>query len=67
MDSVELFLKAFSAYKQWIECGKDFVAHAHLFEAWDVAVIEFAEARGVTRNVAACEVFHALELEKDGR
>lgn len=59
----EAYLDALNAYKAWIACGKDFVNHSHLFEAWDKAVMRFAEVRNINRNWAACEIFHAITLE----
>lgn len=59
----EYYLKALNAYKAWIACGKDFVAHTHLFEEWDKAAQEFADVRNIKRNWAVIEIFHAIELE----
>lgn len=60
---VEAFLKAFNAYKAWVECGKDFMYHTDLFEAWDQAVQEYASLKNVSRNNAALEIFYQLDLE----
>jgi hypothetical protein len=43
MSSEQLFLNAVTAYRTWLECGKDFLNHSDLFEQWDDAVIAYDE------------------------
>ena len=60
--SEQLFLKAVDAYKAWLETGKDFLNHSDLFEAWDDAVLAYADAIYVKRNRAVTHVVMALKV-----
>ena len=59
-----LFLEAVNAYKAWIDCGKDFLNHANLFDAWDDAVTAYAQSVFLERNRAVHQVLQGLELIK---
>jgi hypothetical protein len=43
-DEVEAFLNATQAYRAWLDCGKDLVNHADLFDAYDKAVDDFTHS-----------------------
>jgi hypothetical protein len=60
--SEQLFLKAVDAYRAWVECGKDFVNHADLFEFWDSAVYDYADAIHVKRAQAVSHVVMAVKV-----
>jgi hypothetical protein len=62
MSSEQLFLQAVSAYRTWIDCGKDFLNHSDLFEAWDDAVLAYADAIYVKRSQAVTHVVMALKV-----
>ena len=62
MSSEQLFLQAVTAYRTWIECGKDFLNHSDLFEAWDDAVLAYADSIYVQRNRAVTHVVMALKV-----
>ena len=62
MMSEQLFLKAVDAYKSWIDCGKDFLNHSDLFEAWDDAVLAYADAIYVKRAQAVSHVVMSLKV-----
>lgn len=62
MNSVELFLDALNKYRAWIDCGKDAVNHWDKFEAWDAAILVYADAMKISRNHAACEVYAVLDV-----
>ena len=57
-----LFLEAVEAYKAWINCGKDFLNHADLFEAWDEAVTAYGQTVFLERNRAVHQVLQGLDL-----
>lgn len=59
-----LFLDAVNAYKAWIECGKDFVNHADLYDAWDDAVVAYGQSVFLERNRAVHQVLQGLELTR---
>jgi hypothetical protein len=60
----ELFLKAVTAYRAWIDSGKDFLNHSDLFEAWDDAVNAYADAGMLRRNQAVSHVVQAMGVLK---
>jgi len=62
MSSEQLFLQAVTAYRTWIECGKDFLNHSDLFEAWDDAVLAYADSIYVKRAQAVSHVVMALKV-----
>jgi len=62
MSSEQLFLNAVTAYRTWIECGKDFLNHSDLFEIWDDAVLAYADAIYVKRAQAVSHVVMALKV-----
>jgi len=41
---VEAFLNATQAYRAWLDCGKDLVDHADLFDVYDKAMDEFTHS-----------------------
>lgn len=59
-----LFLEAINAYKAWINCGKDFLNHSDLFEAWDEAVTAYGQSVFLERNRAVHQVLQGLELTR---
>ena len=64
MFSEQLFLQAVSAYKSWLDTGKDFLNHSDLFEAWDEAVLAYAESINLKRSQAVSHVVMALKVIK---
>ena len=62
MSSEQLFLQAVSAYRVWVDCGKDFLNHSDLFEAWDDAVITYADSINLKRSQAVTHVVMALKV-----
>jgi hypothetical protein len=60
----ELFLKAVTAYRAWINTGKDFVNHSDLYEAWDDAINAYADAGMLRRNQAVSHVVQAMGVLK---
>jgi len=60
----ELFLKAVSAYRAWIDSGKDFLNHSDLYESWDDAVNAYADAGMLRRNQAVSHVVQAMGVLK---
>jgi recombinational DNA repair ATPase RecF len=62
MSSEQLFLQAVTAYQTWVDCGKDFLNHTDLFEAWDDAVIAYAESINLKRSQAVTHVVIALKV-----
>jgi len=44
IENVEAFVNACGAYRTWLDCGKDLVNHADLFEAYDKAVDDFTHS-----------------------
>lgn len=62
MSSETLFLQAVSAYRTWLDCGKDFLNHTDLFEAWDDAVTCYAESINLKRSQAVTHVVMALKV-----
>jgi len=60
----ELFLKAVTAYRAWIDSGKDFLNHSDLYEAWDDAVNAYADAGMLRRNQAVSHVVQAMGVLK---
>jgi len=60
--SEQLFLKAVNAYRAWCETGKDFLNHSDLFEAWDDAVCDYADAIYVKRAQAVSHVVMSLKV-----
>jgi hypothetical protein len=62
MSSEQLFLQAVSAYRTWLDCGKDFLNHTDLFEAWDEAVYAYAESINLKRSQAVTHVVMALKV-----
>lgn len=61
-DPEVLFLEAINAYKAWISCGKDFVNHSDLFDAWDDAVTAYGQSVFLERNRAVHQVLQGLEM-----
>ncbi len=57
-----LFLEAVNAYKAWVATGKDFVNHWQLFEAWDEAVLAYAQSINLKRAQAVSHVVMALKV-----
>ena len=64
MMSEQLFLKAINAYKAWCDTGKDFLNHSDVFEAWDDAVCDYADAIFVKRSQAVSHVVMSLKVFK---
>lgn len=62
MFSEQLFLQAVTAYKAWCDTGKDFLNHSDLFEAWDDAVLAYADSIFVKRAQAVSHVVMALKV-----
>ena len=60
MNSTELFLKTVDAYKAWIDTGMNHREFAHLYEAWDEAVLAYAKAMNLSRNDASLHITEAL-------
>ena len=60
--SEQLFLQAVSAYRTWIDCGKDFVDHADLFDVWDDAVVAYAKSINAKRFQAVTHVVMAMKV-----
>ena len=60
----ELFLEAIEAYKAWVDCGKDFLNHPDVFDAWDHAVTAYGQSVFLERNRAVHQVLQGLELIK---
>jgi hypothetical protein len=60
----ELFLKAINAYKAWCDCGKDFKDNWQLFEIWDQAVMDYADAVFIRRNQAVSHIVQAMGVLK---
>jgi hypothetical protein len=63
MNATELFLKTVDAYKAWIATGMNHREFAHLYEAWDEAVLAYAQSMGIARRFAADHVFEAVKRE----
>ena len=64
MNATELFLKTVDAYKAWIATGMNHREFAHLYEAWDEAVLAYAKAMNLSRNDASLHITEALKREK---
>jgi hypothetical protein len=64
MNATELFLKTVDAYKAWIDTGMNHREFAHLYEAWDEAVLAYAKAMNLSRNDASLHITEALKREK---
>ena len=64
MTATELFLKTVDAYKAWIATGMNHREFAHLYEAWDEAVLAYAKAMNLSRNDASLHITEALKREK---
>lgn len=64
MTATELFLKTVDAYKAWINTGMNHREFAHLYEAWDEAVLAYAKAMNLSRNDASLHITEALKREK---
>ena len=64
MNATELFLKTVDAYKAWINTGMNHREFAHLYEAWDEAVLAYAKAMNLSRNDASLHITEALKREK---
>lgn len=62
MTQAELFLQAVTAYKAWIECGKDFVLHEDLWNVWDDAVSAYAAESYMKRFQAVIQIRDVLGL-----
>jgi hypothetical protein len=45
-----------------LDCNKDFLNHSDLFEAWDDAVIAYAESINLKRSQAVTHVVMALKV-----
>lgn len=63
MTNTELFLNACRLYKVWCDTGKDAANCWADYEAWDAAVIAFAEAVGLSRSHACTYVFEAVQVQ----
>lgn len=63
MNPTELFLKTVDAYKAWIDTGMNHREFAHLYEAWDEAVLAYAKAMNLSRNDASLHITEALKRE----
>jgi hypothetical protein len=64
MTTEELFLNAVSAYRAWIDSGKNFMTHSHLYDSWDDAVNAYADQAMLRRNQAVSHVVQALGVLK---
>jgi hypothetical protein len=63
MNATELFLKTVDAYKAWIDTGMNHREFAHLYEAWDEAVLAYAKAMNLSRNDASLHITEAVKRE----
>ena len=59
----ELFLDACRLYKVWCDTGKDAANCWADYEAWDVAVIAFAQSMNLSRSDATLYVFEAVQVQ----
>lgn len=57
------FEVACDAYRAWCKSGKNFKTSQHLFDAWDAAVMAYAERYSVTRAFAVDKVYREVEAE----
>jgi hypothetical protein len=64
MKTEELFLQAVTAYRAWIDSGKNFMTHSHLYDSWDDAVNAYADQAMLRRNQAVSHVVQALGVLK---
>ena len=44
VETIEAFSKSCQAYSAWLDCGKDLVNHADLFDVYDKSVDDFAHS-----------------------
>ena len=63
MSKTELFLKTVDAYKTWVSSGMNFQSFTDLYEAWDEALLSYAEAMSISRSEATFHVYEAIRLE----
>lgn len=63
MISAELFLDALNKYRAWIDCGKDAANHWDKYEAWDKAILAYADFMKLKRSDACLEVFTVLDVK----
>lgn len=63
MNTTELFLKTIDAFKAWINSGKNFATHSDLYELWDRALLEYAEAMNLSRSDAATHIYVAVRKD----
>jgi hypothetical protein len=63
MNTTELFLKTIDAFKAWINSGKNFATHSDLYERWDKALLEYAEAMNLSRSDAATHIYVAVKKD----
>jgi hypothetical protein len=63
MNTTELFLKTIDAYKTWVKTGMDHKNFAHLYDAWDDALMAFAKSMNVSRGDAANYVYVVIRKE----
>jgi hypothetical protein len=63
MNVTEMFLDACRLYKVWCDTGKDAANCWDDYEAWDAAVIKFAESVNLSRSDACTYVFTAVRVQ----
>jgi hypothetical protein len=63
LNTTELFLKTIDAYKAWIRTGMDFMSFSDLYERWDKALLEYAEAMNLSRSDAATHIYVAVKKD----
>lgn len=63
MSVTQLFLKTVDAYKTWVSTGMNHKVYSDLYEAWDEALLSYAEAMSITRKEATLHVYEAIRLE----
>ena len=57
---VTQFMRATTTYKAWVDCGKDFVLHEHLFAEWDFECKEYMRETGLNRMQVINQIWKAL-------
>ena len=63
MNTTELFLKTIDAFKAWIDSGKNFATHGDLYDRWDSALLEYANAMNLSRSDAATHIYVAVKKD----
>ena len=58
----DLFAEALDAYTAWLKSGRDHKTAQHLFDAWDEAIMKYAEFANVSRVVAVDMIYRSVEV-----